>query len=379
MTEILDKVAILSIVNFVVLSIVLIFKKGPNPTANKILFCLYCTILLYCGLVYFHFSAIEFEHFYLLKYYTPIDGIVLMATAPLMYFYIMAVINHPVWKSKVERFLHLIPLIPYIIFNIHFGLLPLTERLDWLVSDFSFGTIEMKWLNTLIYTQVLSYLIMSYFKAKKHLKHSNEIHLNGAMYNVGWVITYLRINIIFIGLTAPVCFYFDNEKVSIFIGMLIMDVQFLFMFVKWSLFADTGREVVEKGNNRKNKSNPVIVEEDLNRLVEHMIQQKPYLEENCTVQTISDAIGISAYKLSMIVNANFQKNFSDYINEYRIETAKELLKKLKDEKTTIESIAHDCGFSSKSPFNRAFKKYCNNLTPSQYLQQLESESDSVNC
>ena len=58
-------------------------------------------------------------------------------------------------------------------------------------------------------------------------------------------------------------------------------------------------------------------------------------------------------------------NFASYINSYRRNDAKHMLKDPKTSHFKIEAIAEMCGFKSKSAFNTAFKKIVD-LTPSEY-------------
>ncbi|HRG21146.1 MAG TPA: helix-turn-helix domain-containing protein [Saprospiraceae bacterium] len=55
-------------------------------------------------------------------------------------------------------------------------------------------------------------------------------------------------------------------------------------------------------------------------------------------------------------NQDLDKNFNDFVNQYRID---EFLRKIKDPQNshlTLLAVALDSGFNSKSTFNRAFKK-----------------------
>jgi len=61
--------------------------------------------------------------------------------------------------------------------------------------------------------------------------------------------------------------------------------------------------------------------------------------------------------LSYAINKGFEKNFNDFINEFRIAEVKEKLQKGDAENLTLLGIAFDCGFNSKATFNRAFKKF----------------------
>ena len=57
-----------------------------------------------------------------------------------------------------------------------------------------------------------------------------------------------------------------------------------------------------------------------------------------------------------MLNEHIGKNFYEFVNEYRIETAKTNLLDSKMAHYTIEAIAYESGFNSKSSFNLLFKK-----------------------
>jgi AraC-like DNA-binding protein len=72
---------------------------------------------------------------------------------------------------------------------------------------------------------------------------------------------------------------------------------------------------------------------------------------------------VSQHLLSQLLNDNLGKSFSKFINEYRVNEAKTLIKNNK--KFTLEAIGFDAGFSSKSTFYATFKKIVG-VTPSQF-------------
>jgi AraC-like DNA-binding protein len=105
------------------------------------------------------------------------------------------------------------------------------------------------------------------------------------------------------------------------------------------------------------------------KLEKFMAGTKPYLSQSCTLPRVAQNIDTPAYLVSHVINERHNKNFPDYINELRIEKAKELLINPEYKQYKIAFIARECGFNSLSAFNAAFKKFTG-LTPSRYKERL---------
>jgi len=97
----------------------------------------------------------------------------------------------------------------------------------------------------------------------------------------------------------------------------------------------------------------------------HVSENEPYLDPTLTIQELSKQVNIPVRDLSILINHHMDKHFFDFINEYRIEKAKEILKDDSKSKVTILEILYEVGFNSKSSFNTAFKKHTNQ-TPTEF-------------
>lgn len=369
----IEYISIASGINFLLLALVQLFKKEPNPKSNKILFILFMFMAVYCSLVVFHFTAIEHKNFASLRYYTPIDGLFLLSMGPCLYLYILSVLNKPTPIFKLRNLLHLFSFIPYIGFCIYFLTLPFQQRIDWLIRDFHFGSTEMNWLNGVIYLQTITYVLLCYRLVSMQLKTTGIIQFEKKAFDITWLNLYLIITFCFLIVTLPLCFIIDNERTSIIIGQLAMDIQFLYMFFKWTLHTDSSftKDDTDKLTNKSNtlKLNEDLADNQLLKLQSYMEELKPYLNEACSIQTVSEQTGIPFHQLSNVLNCKLQKTFTEYVNEYRALAAQQMLLSMYSDTTTIESIAAECGFGSKSNFNRTFKKYSNNLTPTEFIRQ----------
>ncbi|MDP3353716.1 MAG: helix-turn-helix domain-containing protein, partial [Flavobacteriaceae bacterium] len=105
----------------------------------------------------------------------------------------------------------------------------------------------------------------------------------------------------------------------------------------------------------------------IKKLKHHMINEKPYLISNLTLPQLAANLEIPSHHLSKVINENFENNFFDFINQYRIEEVKAKLTDPKFKNFSLLGIALDSGFNSKSAFNRVFKKMTG-LTPSKYKE-----------
>ena len=104
------------------------------------------------------------------------------------------------------------------------------------------------------------------------------------------------------------------------------------------------------------------------RLVQFMEQNKPYLESHITVERLANKLQVSPKLLSSTINNQLHVNFFELIGNYRVAEAKKRLADSGLRQQSINEIMKSCGFNSKSVFNQAFKKAVG-VTPSHYRQQ----------
>jgi two-component system response regulator YesN len=87
-----------------------------------------------------------------------------------------------------------------------------------------------------------------------------------------------------------------------------------------------------------------------------------YMDEELSIQMVSDYVGLSKNHLSKIFKESTGENYWDYILKLKMEKAKELLGRTN--KTNYD-IAHDIGYNSEYHFSRIFSKMVG-MSPSQY-------------
>ena len=108
-------------------------------------------------------------------------------------------------------------------------------------------------------------------------------------------------------------------------------------------------------------------EEYLSVLLKYMESEEPFLNGKLSLKEIATDLEISTNHLSQVINENLDKNFFDFVNEYRVNLIKEKMGNPENRNYTLLALAFDSGFNSKSSFNTIFKKHTG-ITPSQYLK-----------
>ena len=134
--------------------------------------------------------------------------------------------------------------------------------------------------------------------------------------------------------------------------------------------AESSVIIETKNDEFKNKN--ILSEEDLNtwknKLLKVFDTEKPYLNPELTLSDLAEKLKTNTSVLSQVINTGFDKNFNDFVNEYRVETFKQKMKTPQYQHYTMLAVAFDCGFNSKTTFNRAFKKLTNQM-PSEFIKR----------
>ena len=129
----------------------------------------------------------------------------------------------------------------------------------------------------------------------------------------------------------------------------------------------TGMDDLPPSPRRYEKSTLTLERSDtyLQRLLDLMNTEKPYMDGELTLQKLAKALAVSPHHLSQTINEQLNQNFIDFINAYRIEEAKRMLVDPAKKHYSILAVSEGVGFNSKSAFNTAFKKHVN-MTPSEF-------------
>lgn len=298
---------------------------------------------------------------------------------PVFYLYVLSV-SYSDFKLKPKHLTHAIPfLIVNAVLIPRFYFVDDASKMDFIINRKSM--IELQFIHVLIHVQIIVYfaaIFMLLKRAKKlYLENNAGTHINS--YN--WLFQFATLlSILYVVAIVKNIFKFSEyPDISEWIKAGIMVMQPF--IICWYLFKalnnpDLFRNIDSKlklvkdiiSEEKINASTAVaekLYSEELLKLQQYMSEEKPFLNPALTIQDVSNDIQIPVRDLSLLINHKLEQHFYDFINAYRIENAKNILKDTSKSKVTILEILYEVGFNSKSSFNTAFKKHTG-FTPTDF-------------
>lgn len=235
----------------------------------------------------------------------------------------------------------------------------------------------------LIVTFIIStiYIFWIYYKIKKYYKKLLENASDTENYNLKWLSSIISILYIVQILWAIESISQEDWITAAYSNTnLIIDTIWCLIsivYVVYIIFKITHQKVFEfpsQDNNSDSNQETTNTETYYKALHNSdidskILKGKYYLDPSMTLQKLSTLLGTNRQYLSNFINREKQKTFYEYINDFRLEEAKNILDNWDGKKAhSIEDVASLSGFNSYSTFLRSFvKKY--DISPSKYLKQ----------
>lgn len=355
---------------------ILLIQKKPRALHDNILILW----LLYLGLfigVYSFYSHELFTHFKLLS----ISFISLFLLHGIfLYFYISALVS----SKKIFDKINLIHFTPFVLFNCYLLVISffpnISEmiRLDYAQENISppflfifflIATILSGPLYFAVSIRLFKRLDINIFNNFSSSKEIDLVWLRKLVYIFGIIWTVLIVITVIHHVFNLFSMVFCTDGLFLSLSIFVILIGYFGLKQKVIFSGDTENEQVFIEETKVKYASSRLTEAEANQFMDKlnnfMVSEKPYLNPNLTLQQLASELGISTHYLSQIINEKFNLNFFDFINQFRVEEFKVKIGDPKFENYSFLGIAFDCGFNSKSAFNRIFKKFTN-LTPSQY-------------
>ncbi|TGV02437.1 helix-turn-helix domain-containing protein [Flavivirga rizhaonensis] len=105
------------------------------------------------------------------------------------------------------------------------------------------------------------------------------------------------------------------------------------------------------------------------KILSTMEEKQLYKNRKLQLKDLSKEVSTSENNVSEVLAKQFQTNYYDFINSYRVNEVKRLMNSEKHKGYKLIAIAMEAGFNSKTTFNTAFKK-STGQTPSEYKKSI---------
>ena len=375
------------------LSALLLFKKNKS-TADKILLAWFLLMAAHQAFYYFENSEYQSRFPFLIGYELPFP----LIQAVMLFLYASALTDNLPGK-KVYWLLHFLPAIACYIYLIEFLSRPAGEKL-YIVTHQGVGYEAFILIK--LYAIILSgiiYVTWTLVLLHRHQKKIRDNFSDIEKINLLWL-QYLTYGVGIIWLTV---IFGDDVHTFIAIVLYVMVIGF-FGIRQTSIFSHNMPLAAEtvphnlkaeseiensplpepdvESNAEKNKYQKSGLDEDElllihEKLTNLMQRERLYTNPELTLSDTAHYLNIHPNYLSQVINSVTKKNFYDYINSQRVEEFNRIVKESKNQKFTLLSLAFECGFNSKTSFNRNFRKVTG-LSPSQYLKQMNVAYHQVN-
>lgn len=302
--------------------------------------------------------------------------------APLLLLYTRSLIyRRPFIRGR--DLLVLLPLVFYIINIAPYYLMSAEEKRLFLQGDSIYDyTFSMRALLYLREAGRLYFLSLCVYEIYRYRKHIRDTFSNIETIDFGWLkaivlgffgLMIWQILVVFgielnIGFRLPVDF--ETLGLARNYALLVLVSILVFYSVSHStVFAGVEPEKLEP---LKDKPTRQVSQEKVERLEAYMLDKKPYMRSNVTVEDLAKDLDLPPRGLSRVINRHFGRNFFEFINHYRVEEAKRLLSSPEKAHLSVLDVMLESGFNSKAAFNTFFKKYTG-MTPSEYRKQKLSD------
>ena len=372
------------------LSVLLAGKKGKSK-ADKILTAWLIVTGFHLTMFYLFISGNYLKFPWLLGLHLPLP----LVHGPFLFLYTTALTQER--RIKTVGLLHFVPLLLTYGLMFNFFLLPDDQKV-WVYEHEGSG---YKWLTDPVFIAIIAsgviYIVLSFLKLRQHkaniesqFSNTARINLNWLRYLIYgtsaiWLVIILGLGDIYIFATVVIYVffigYFGIRQVGIFSNKMLANETHESLLEKNVNAAPEIKDQLptvthvsnEQDAKRKYQKSSLTTEEArriYNQLHQLMLKDKLFKDPELNLGQLAESLNVHSNVLSQIINSFENKTFYDYINGLRIEEFKSMVAEPGNRQYTLLSLAYECGFNSKTAFNRNFKKVTAQ-SPSEYLTRIK--------
>lgn len=214
------------------------------------------------------------------------------------------------------------------------------------------------------YSELKQFLTSTFaHKTYQHLKLKESVMLEGNSAFIYWTRT-------FVATDTDRKVTINGVELIVFRGNIIGSIHEFYDFRENNIESPSTQE---KGTHLEKMTKlgltDDMVQQLASELTNYLDQNKPYLQPEITLASVSEHLGYTRNQISFVINHVLERTFYDLINERRVDHVIEKMSS-NDQNLSILELGFDAGFNSVSGFYNAFKKQTGK-TPAQYMRSLK--------
>jgi len=258
-------------------------------------------------------------------------------------------------NNQTKTLLHLAP---FFLFTFFFTVAVIVYLWSSSKSILDLYQNSIKWI---ILPSILGYfaiILRILFSKKEQIK------------SIKWLkppVIYLTISLIIVSIISILDIGIEKEIIR-----SIVYSAFIFLSLAVARHLSSRTRLAQPAGHKKTKSKyekSGLKQEDavwiVDTLQDLMLKENLHLNSELKLEDLAAKIQVPKHHITEALNSKLDKNFYQYVNEFRIDKAVELLGK--DDEQSIIQIAYLSGFNSKTTFNTYFKKL-KGKTPKEYRE-----------
>lgn len=330
--------------------------------ANRLLsvFLLVCFVWLVHGIGY-RLGMLElYPH--LNKVHVPF----LALTGPLWFIYVRMLTTERKWAKNDGR--HLLPAVFSVVLAIPFFLESTDFKREYIEVEIEGIASLLIYLSTRISEIVtVIYLILTIM----HLRSSREMKESELRDRARTILLWLTSIALVASCARLSGSVAGNHTISVLVPIVLILPAFIVFH--WLGQRNPWLMAIEKLQPKGRK----LTDEDKGNLEyyrDRLREKGWYQDPNLKIHHLARRLGVPQHDLSELINKGSKGNFKSFINELRIEHAKNLLNQ--SAKLTILDIAYECGFNSSSAFYAQFKRF-ESMSPAAYRRHVNAQCSDI--
>lgn len=186
----------------------------------------------------------------------------------------------------------------------------------------------------------------------KNMYLTNDFDTNAVFRRFAYLKNFLIVNI----QLAPICYFLFPS--FLYGGSSVHRLKDIFLTIRKRLVGNAESEEVLKSKES----------DDVQNIVNYIQEKKPYLNAEFNIHDLTSKLNIPNHRVSLCFNSEIQVSFPIYRNQLRVEYAIGLLKNDVHKSMSIEGIAYQSGFKTKSSFYSAFRSIYQ-MTPTEWIEK----------